>query len=58
VRQVPPFTIGVLFLAVEAVTVAPSTNISSKNNAHQHHPKVNVSTSLFLFQLKEKTEEG
>jgi hypothetical protein len=58
VRQIPPLPIVILLLAVKPITVAPSTNISSKNNAHQHHPKVNVSTSLFLFQLKEKTEEG
>jgi hypothetical protein len=57
-RQPTPFAFRILLLTVEAITVAPSTNISSKNNAHQHHPKVNVSTSLFLFQLKEKTEEG
>jgi hypothetical protein len=42
-----------LFFAVEAIQLCSSTNISSKNNAHQHRPKANVSTSVFL-SIEEK----
>jgi hypothetical protein len=42
--------IFVKLLAIKPIAISPSTNISTKNNAHQHRPKANVSTSVFCIK--------